>query len=87
TKAVYCDDCDFKVRDELPTIEVDVVNGKVEIRNNANVFFSTKGYYLTDGESEWALSAMLVRSRETVVIGGRKRDSGLPNSGVVWLSK
>ncbi|MCL2071416.1 MAG: hypothetical protein FWH07_04175 [Oscillospiraceae bacterium] len=85
TKAVYCKVCGFEVFPELPAIEVDIVNGKVQIRNNTNGFFSTKGYYLTDGTNEWALPVVVVRSRSAVVIGGGKR--GLDLSGVdeVWL--
>ncbi|MCL2071921.1 MAG: hypothetical protein FWH07_06795 [Oscillospiraceae bacterium] len=73
TVAVYCDDCGAKVFAEKPPIEVDIVRDKVQIRNNTNGFFSTKGYCLTDGENKWALPVVVVRSRSAVVIDGRKR--------------
>ncbi|MCL2070789.1 MAG: hypothetical protein FWH07_00955 [Oscillospiraceae bacterium] len=87
TVAVYCKVCSFEVFPELPPIEVDVVGGEVEIRNNANVFFSTKGLYLTDGTTEWALPVVVVRARSAVVISGGKRDRIGDLSGVdeVWL--
>ncbi|MCL2072035.1 MAG: hypothetical protein FWH07_07375, partial [Oscillospiraceae bacterium] len=87
TKAVYCKVCSFEVFAELPPIEVDIVNGKVQIRNNTNGFFSTKGLYLTDGENKWALPVVVVRARSAVVIGGRKRGKigGLTGDDIVLL--
>ncbi|MCL2071679.1 MAG: leucine-rich repeat domain-containing protein [Oscillospiraceae bacterium] len=85
TKAVYCDDCDFKVFEAKRATEVSIVDGKVEIRNNTNVFFSTKGLYLTDGTNVWALPVVVVRARSAVVIGGGKRGFDLSGVGAVWL--
>ncbi|MCL2071605.1 MAG: hypothetical protein FWH07_05150 [Oscillospiraceae bacterium] len=88
TKAVYCKVCSFEVFAALPPIEVDIVNDKIEIRNNTNGFFSTKGYYLADGENEWALPVVVFRARSTVVISGGKRIriGGLSGVDVVWLT-
>ncbi|MCL2071926.1 MAG: leucine-rich repeat domain-containing protein, partial [Oscillospiraceae bacterium] len=71
---------------EEPQIEVSIVGDKVELYNKAGVFFSTKGYYLTDGVKQWALPVVVVRGRETVTIGGGKRDR-IDLTGVeeVWL--
>ena len=67
-------------------IEVSIVDGKVEIRNNTDEFFSTKGYYLTDDTSEWVLPVVLIRAGETVTIGGGKRVRiDLTDVDEVWL--